>query len=940
MRGRADWLLVGLVSLALACGGGGTEPPSDGTRTLGIQAGNGQSATVGQAVAMPPAVKVVDGSGSGVAGVSVTFAVTSGGGSGTGLSQTTNDQGVATVGAWTLGTAAGPNTMTATIGGSPVTFTATGTAAAPAAMAKSAGDQQTAPVNTAVTIKPSVTVADQFGNPVGGATVAFAVASGGGTVTGESQTTDASGTATVGDWRLGAAGENTLTASLAGGAVAAVTFTATGQEIIVQPSQDTTFSGGTLQVTSLVIPAGTVVTVAGDLVIEAGGPVDVSGTLQGSCVAIAVNGAETVAISGTIDNQCPTDDPPGADLRIVALGGYDISGAGEITTSGQGVITDDPAVTGPDVTGAAAALRARGFAAAGGCRVTGKAFVAKPIRAKTGASKPHADPGSDASNSWTLWCRGADLTLGAGVRVFGQSGGHGGVGADLNQPAADALGGDGGRGGDITVGSTHQVVFTGPVEVYSGDGGDGGDARGTGLAGQAGDVASSATATGGTGAAPGFVRVVGTTGISGGSNLTVGLGNGGKGGNAEAFGADGEVGKSTTTREQDGGFATATGGAGMGSLDHQLTITGNAAGVPTVSGGNGGKGGDATAVAGTGATAPTEAKPDGGIGGALTAHGGKGGDSEARSAVGALFGDGGMGGFALFKNGNGGHGWNDCEAGNLKPGGAGGAGGAATGGDGPGGTGFFPGDPGNVFADHAGNGGNGGDGEPVGTKGAAGAETGITTLGNRTDTDPVFQDGADGNPCAPPAPEPALAIDVSAITIQHIVTETACPTPSQSITYENTGSTPITVTSTIVGSSLLDLTTGTANGVLQPGEKRTVQVLFNCGQAKSVQATLHVEATTAGNPTPQVIDVPVTVTTQVRALQLAHDTGPFPAGTVIPLAQITGAKRVAAHTPNCATEHVHENSPGSGITIQGQGPFFDPDSTGCGFGAVTLQTLP
>jgi hypothetical protein len=55
--------------------------------------------------------------------------------------------------------------------------------------------------------------------------VTFAVASGGGSVTGETATSDLSGAATVGSWTLGAQpGTNTLTASAPG--LAAVTFTA------------------------------------------------------------------------------------------------------------------------------------------------------------------------------------------------------------------------------------------------------------------------------------------------------------------------------------------------------------------------------------------------------------------------------------------------------------------------------------------------------------------------------------------------------------------------------------------------------------------------------------------------------------------------------------------------------------------------------------------
>lgn len=95
-----------------------------------INAGNGQSATTGTAVAIAPSVLVTDANNDPVEGVSVRFAVTGGGGSVTGEVAMTNASGIATVGSWILGTTAGINTLTATSGtltNSPVTFTATGT---------------------------------------------------------------------------------------------------------------------------------------------------------------------------------------------------------------------------------------------------------------------------------------------------------------------------------------------------------------------------------------------------------------------------------------------------------------------------------------------------------------------------------------------------------------------------------------------------------------------------------------------------------------------------------------------------------------------------------------------------------------------------------------------------------------------------------------------
>ena len=55
-----------------------------------------------------------DSHGNPVPGVSVTFAVVSGGGSVTGSAATTNAAGIATVGGWTLGAVAGANTLDST----------------------------------------------------------------------------------------------------------------------------------------------------------------------------------------------------------------------------------------------------------------------------------------------------------------------------------------------------------------------------------------------------------------------------------------------------------------------------------------------------------------------------------------------------------------------------------------------------------------------------------------------------------------------------------------------------------------------------------------------------------------------------------------------------------------------------------------------------------
>lgn len=101
--------------------------------TIAVNAGNGQTAVAGSAVATAPSVLVTDSGGNPVSGRSITFAVASGAGTVVGGSATTNSSGVAALTSWTLGTTAGANTLTAEssgLAGSPITFTATGTAGA------------------------------------------------------------------------------------------------------------------------------------------------------------------------------------------------------------------------------------------------------------------------------------------------------------------------------------------------------------------------------------------------------------------------------------------------------------------------------------------------------------------------------------------------------------------------------------------------------------------------------------------------------------------------------------------------------------------------------------------------------------------------------------------------------------------------------------------
>src|SRR5207249_506788 len=79
--------------------------------TLTKNAGDGQTATVATAVATAPSVLVTDGTNP-VSGVSVTFAVATGGGSissPSGATVVTNSSGIAALSSWVLGTTTGTN---------------------------------------------------------------------------------------------------------------------------------------------------------------------------------------------------------------------------------------------------------------------------------------------------------------------------------------------------------------------------------------------------------------------------------------------------------------------------------------------------------------------------------------------------------------------------------------------------------------------------------------------------------------------------------------------------------------------------------------------------------------------------------------------------------------------------------------------------------------
>lgn len=357
-RGAAIILLAGM---AAACGGDGTgsRPPSAITATTPTAL----TATVATAISPLPSVRVVNDRGRPVANVPVTFAVTSGGGSIAGGSAATNSDGVASVGGWTLGTAAGVNTLTATVAAlPPVQFSATGTAGAPAALAKVSGEPQTGTVATALAQPLVVRVTDAHGNPTAGVAVSFAATAGGGSVLAPTTTSDAQGLASTTLVLGRQPGANAVTATATG--LAPVIFTVTAQ--VGPPAAITRVAGDNQQAR-----AGTAVPVAPSVAVTdaAGNPV------AGVTVTFAVasgGGSVTGAVATT-----------GADGRA-AVGSWTLGAAGANTltaTAGTtGSVTFTATATAPvDPCTVATAFTLRttlgGTLAAGDCRLSSGELV-------------------------------------------------------------------------------------------------------------------------------------------------------------------------------------------------------------------------------------------------------------------------------------------------------------------------------------------------------------------------------------------------------------------------------------------------------------------------------------------------------------------------------------------------------------------------------------
>jgi len=193
-----------------------------GAATLQIVSGNNQSGAVGTVLAQPLVVRVLDANGNGVSGLAVTWVPGLGGGSPNPATSTTATDG-STSTRWTLGSSAGPNTLSAVVSGVGIAgFSATATTIAPppspvlaVVTQPSAKSISGAPLPQ----QPAIQLRSASGQALaqGGVVVTAAIGSGGGTLGGDvSKTTDASGKATFTDLSITGNGSITLTFSAAG----------------------------------------------------------------------------------------------------------------------------------------------------------------------------------------------------------------------------------------------------------------------------------------------------------------------------------------------------------------------------------------------------------------------------------------------------------------------------------------------------------------------------------------------------------------------------------------------------------------------------------------------------------------------------------------------------------------------------------------------------
>ena len=207
-----------LLIAAQACGGSDLVLPGPGSNAsapadIQIIKGNGQSGIAGSVLPESLVVKVTDGTGAPLPGHQVEFSPTSAGAEVTPASATTNADGIAGA-RWILGSTRGTQIVIARVAGTTdlqTAFEATVGSATARRIEAVSGDNQSAPVGTALPTPLVVLVTDQFGNPVEGVSVAWSA--NGGDISPRSSLTGPDGLAQASRVLGASTGTQTATAS-------------------------------------------------------------------------------------------------------------------------------------------------------------------------------------------------------------------------------------------------------------------------------------------------------------------------------------------------------------------------------------------------------------------------------------------------------------------------------------------------------------------------------------------------------------------------------------------------------------------------------------------------------------------------------------------------------------------------------------------------------
>jgi hypothetical protein len=232
MRVAGTLELVTLGGLLAGCGGGSDLllPGAGEPASITVLQGDQQNGRVGEPLPQPLVVSVADATGRPVEAATVVFALTDAapGASLAPDTATTDANGSATAQV-VLGTRPGPQTgevRALGVAGAPtatVQFTLTAVSEAANGISAVAGDGQSGPVGGTLPQPLVVAVADAFGNPIAGVTVAW-TADGGGTVSAPTSTTGDDGRASVQRILGPAAGTQRTLAAVDGLAGSPVTF--------------------------------------------------------------------------------------------------------------------------------------------------------------------------------------------------------------------------------------------------------------------------------------------------------------------------------------------------------------------------------------------------------------------------------------------------------------------------------------------------------------------------------------------------------------------------------------------------------------------------------------------------------------------------------------------------------------------------------------------